>query len=355
MAISCVAIDDDQLALLIIKAYIGRFPELKMVQVFNNADAGLAFLQDNPVDILFIDINMPGISGIDLVRQLNTQPLTIFTTGDKEFAYECFQLSALDFLLKPIAFEHFSRSIQKALDYLELRRSKEKLSNNNGPDAKFNSSVLPLHPTKTPDIYAAGSRVITVLFCDIRNYTSLAEKVETKHTVALLQSYYSIMTEVIKQHHGTVIQYVGDEIFAAFGAPIAHETNELNAVACAVQMIKQLDTLNKLSHLVLPQPVQVGIGINAGEVFVGTIGSADKMDYSVTGDTVNTGKRIESLTKDKPNSIFISETVYQKVKGHFSIKFLDPVLVKGKQKEMAVFEVTNTPLSVTSDLPLQED
>jgi len=339
MAISCVAIDDDQLALLIIKAYIGRFPTLEIVQVFNNAHTGLEFLKNNSVDILFIDINMPGISGIDLVRELKTQPLTIFTTGDKDFAYECFQLSALDFLLKPIAFEHFSRSIQKALDYLEFRKPSKQLTVSE-QEPRINSSALPLHHDKTPDIYAAGSRVITVLFCDIRNYTSLAEKVETKHTVALLQSYYSIMTDVIKQHHGTVIQYVGDEIFAAFGAPIAHETNELNAVSCAVQMIKQLETLNKLSHLVLPQPVQVGIGINAGEVFVGTIGSADKMDYSVTGDTVNTGKRIESLTKNKPNSIFISETVYNKVKGHFSIKFLDPVLVKGKEKEMAIFEVT---------------
>jgi len=339
MAISCVAIDDDQLALLIIKAYIGRFPALEIVQVFNNAHTGLEFLKNNSVDILFIDINMPGISGIDLVRELKTQPLTIFTTGDKDFAYECFQLSALDFLLKPIAFEHFSRSIQKALDYLEFRKPNKQLTISE-QEPRIDSSALPLHSNKTPDIYAAGSRVITVLFCDIRNYTSLAEKVETKHTVALLQSYYSIMTDVIKQHHGTVIQYVGDEIFAAFGAPIAHETNELNAVSCAVQMIKQLETLNKLSHLVLPQPVQVGIGINAGEVFVGTIGSADKMDYSVTGDTVNTGKRIESLTKNKPNSIFISETVYNKVKGHFSIKFLDPVLVKGKEKEMAIFEVT---------------
>jgi len=338
MAISCIAIDDDQLALLIIKAYIGRFPTLQIVGVFSSAQAGLEFLQDNPVDILFIDINMPAISGIDLVRRLKTPPLTIFTTGDKDFAYECFQLSALDFLLKPIAFEHFSRSIQKALAYLELRKPPEPSSSEQA--LQINSAVLPLHPNKTPDIYAAGSRVITVLFCDIRNYTSLAEKVETKHTVALLQSYYSIMSEVIKQHHGTVIQYVGDEIFAAFGAPVVHETNELNAVSCAVQMIKQLDILNQLSHLVLPQPVQVGIGINAGEVFVGTIGAADKMDYSVTGDTVNTGKRIESLTKNKPNSIFISETVYNKVKDYFSIKFLDPVLVKGKEKEMAVFEVT---------------
>ena len=353
MAISCVAIDDDQLALLIIKGYVSRFSELCLVRTFSEAQAGLVFLRENPVDILFIDINMPGITGIDLVRQLKVQPLTIFTTGDKDFAYECFQLSALDFLLKPIAFEHFTRSILKALDYLDIRKPKEQLDTSEH-DIKISSTALSLHPDKTPDIYAAGSRVITVLFCDIRNYTSLAEKVETKHTVALLQSYYSIMTDVIKQHHGTVIQYVGDEIFAAFGAPIAHETNELNAVSCAVQMIKQLETLNKLSHLVLPQPVQVGIGINSGEVFVGTIGSADKMDYSVTGDTVNTGKRIESLTKNKPNSIFISETVYNKVKGHFCIKFLDPVLVKGKEKEMTVFEVTNAPFPLISNSSLED-
>jgi len=121
MAIRCIAVDDEPLALDIIKAYVAKLPTLTLVQTFDDAIAASEFLRTASIDLLFVDINMPDISGIDLVRSLEKKPLVIFTTAYKNFAYEGFQLEAIDYLLKPIAFEPFAKAVKKALDFLEYK------------------------------------------------------------------------------------------------------------------------------------------------------------------------------------------------------------------------------------------
>lgn len=114
----CVAVDDEPLALDIIKAYIAKIPALTLVQAFDDAIVASEFLRVTAIDILFVDIQMPDITGVDLVRALGKKPVVIFTTAYKNYAYEGFQLEAIDYLLKPIAFENFSKAVRKALDYL---------------------------------------------------------------------------------------------------------------------------------------------------------------------------------------------------------------------------------------------
>lgn len=121
MQIRCVAIDDEPLALDLIREYIQHFPALKMVQTFDDAISGSEYLRNNPVDLLFIDINMPDISGIELVRSLKLKPMIIFTTAHKKFALEGFDLDALDYLLKPIQMDRFSKAVNKALDYFRYK------------------------------------------------------------------------------------------------------------------------------------------------------------------------------------------------------------------------------------------
>jgi len=183
-------------------------------------------------------------------------------------------------------------------------------------------------------------RNITVLFCDIRGFTPMSEEMTPKEVVSFLNDYYSIMTDVIRRHNGTVAQFVGDEIFAAFGAPIATENNEQNATFCALEMMEKLSELNSNYQQKLNREIKMGIGINAGEVVAGNLGSEERIDYSMTGDTVNTGKRIETITKEMPNTVLISQTVYEKVKDLFSFKEFDPILVKGKKEKVQVYQVS---------------
>lgn len=121
MPLKCIAIDDEPPALVLLKEYISRTPALQLVQGFDDAIAGGEFLRNNPVDLLFIDINMPDISGLDLVRSLEQRPMIIFTTAHKKFAIDGFELDAIDYLLKPISFERFSKAVSKAVEYADYK------------------------------------------------------------------------------------------------------------------------------------------------------------------------------------------------------------------------------------------
>jgi two-component system LytT family response regulator len=121
--LKCIAIDDEPLALKLIREYVSRFPVLQMVRTFDDAINGAEFLKQTPVDLLFIDINMPDITGIDLVRSLEKKPIVIFTTAYKNFAFEGFELEALDYLLKPIDFKRFTKAVEKAIDYYKYKNA----------------------------------------------------------------------------------------------------------------------------------------------------------------------------------------------------------------------------------------
>src|SRR5882757_7655478 len=121
MQLKCIAIDDEPLALELIKQYIKRVPGLQLVQTFDDAISGGEFLRMNTVDLLFIDINMPDITGIELVRSLKDKPATIFTTAYKKFAFEGFELEAVDYLLKPISFERFSKAVQRVIGFHAIK------------------------------------------------------------------------------------------------------------------------------------------------------------------------------------------------------------------------------------------
>lgn len=125
MSIKCIAIDDEPPALVLLREYISKCSGLALVQTFEDAITGSEFLKSNPIDLLFIDINMPDITGLDLVRSLNIKPLIIFTTAHKKFAIDGFELAAIDYLLKPISFERFSKAVTKAIEYFEYRKKTE--------------------------------------------------------------------------------------------------------------------------------------------------------------------------------------------------------------------------------------
>jgi two-component system, LytTR family, response regulator len=131
MPLKCIAIDDEPLALELVKDYVAKTPGLQLIQTFDDAISGGEFLRSNPVDLLLVDINMPDITGIDLVRSLQEKPMIIFTTAHKKFAIEGFELDAIDYLLKPISFERFSRAVAKAIEYHQYRKlAKEETAEN---------------------------------------------------------------------------------------------------------------------------------------------------------------------------------------------------------------------------------
>lgn len=121
MPITCIAIDDEPPALLLLTQYIAQFNQLQLVHTFSDAISGSEYLRNNPVDLLFIDINMPDITGLDLVKSLEQKPMIVFTTAYKKFALEGFELDAIDYLLKPVSPERFAKAVNKAVEYHQFK------------------------------------------------------------------------------------------------------------------------------------------------------------------------------------------------------------------------------------------
>jgi adenylate cyclase len=185
-------------------------------------------------------------------------------------------------------------------------------------------------------------RQMTVLFSDMRGFTALTEKGKPEDIVAQLNDYFTRMVKVLFEHRGTLDKFVGDMVMALFGAPLDDEAHAEHAVQTALAMVRALDVLNaEWETFGLPR-LDIGIGINTGEMVAGNIGSETIMSYTVIGDAVNLGARLESLNKEYGTRIIISESTRALLKGQYDIRPLGSVTVKGKSRAVAIFEVRPT-------------
>jgi adenylate cyclase len=180
---------------------------------------------------------------------------------------------------------------------------------------------------------------VAVLFSDIRNFTTMSERISAEEVVGLLNEYFSAMIVPIFHHEGTLDKYIGDAIMAVFGAPVAHDNDAERAVRAAMEMRHALHRFNEArSRRGLP-PIETGIGITLGEAVSGNIGGEQRMDYTVIGDTVNLASRLEGLTKDFETKIIVNEDVYQEIKDIIPAVDLGNVQVKGKGEAVRIFGI----------------
>ena len=182
---------------------------------------------------------------------------------------------------------------------------------------------------------------VSILFSDIRGFTTLSEQLSPEVVVAILNEYLDTMTRVIFAHGGTLDKFIGDAIMAFWGAPIVSSAHAADSVAGAMAMVEELQALRqrwssraefKGIHL------EIGVGINTGEVVVGNIGGEKKLDYTVIGDNVNLASRLEGLTKQYGVTLIIAETTYQKVREQVICRVVDRVRVKGKKNSVTIYE-----------------
>jgi len=189
---------------------------------------------------------------------------------------------------------------------------------------------------------ARGKRTeLTVLFSDIRGFTTMSEKMAPDEVVDLLNEYLGVMTDVIHKYGGTIDKYEGDLIMSFFNAPIPQPDHAKRAVAAAIDMRLTLDQLKArwAKDGSRPTNFEMGIGLNTGDAFVGLIGSERRINYTCIGDSVNLASRVQDLTKDLQWPLLITEFTYEFVKDHFECEFADSVLVKGKTKPVGMFRV----------------
>lgn len=178
---------------------------------------------------------------------------------------------------------------------------------------------------------------MTVVFSDIRSFTTISESLEPKQVVKLLNIHLDAMTQATFDHNGTMDKFIGDATMAFWGAPLPDKDHALNATRAMFQMHKAMSQVNATLKQEGMPPIAIGIGGNTGQVILGNIGSSQKLDYTVIGDAVNLGSRLEGLTKQYGVPLLISEFTYEKIKQQIPCAPIDLVRVKGKLKPIKIY------------------
>ena len=310
-----LVVDDDALNRRLLTATLAR-EGLRTTSATDGAEA-LTAIHDDPPDVILLDVEMPGIDGFGVLERIKGDEATrhlpvIMISGldDTESVVRCLEIGADDFLPKPFDAAILRARINAGLD----RKALHELERDRVRDIFMRFLPEPL----VDDVLArtdGDARIHpelltgTVLFGDLRRFTSFAESRPVGEVIEALNTYLTLMTDAVLDHGGTLAHYMGDGIMAAFGAPVANDEHADLALAAARAMAgEQLATFNAwLSASGVEQPLRMGIGINSGPVLSGSVGSPRRLDYTVIGDTVNTASRIEAMTKELDHAVLFSE------------------------------------------------
>jgi len=241
-------------------------------------------------------------------------------------------------LVQPVAVGALALFFGTAYQYFIEGREKRKVSKLFG---RYVSRDVYTQLMAHPDSAQLGGkrREMSVLFSDIRGFTTVTERGDPEELVGQLNEYFSRMVEIVFKHKGTVDKFVGDMVMALFSAPVDDPDHAENAVLAAIEMVKVLGELNQAWTARGMTQLDIGIGVNSGDMIAGNIGSSSIMSYTVIGDNVNLGSRLESLNKEYKTRIIISDATRTRLTGQHDIAPLGDVVVKGKSKAVAIFEI----------------
>ena len=222
--------------------------------------------------------------------------------------------------------------------FLNESRNKEQIKNAMG---KYLSQDVMQNVVKDIENLGLGGKraVVTVLFSDIRGFTSMSEKMPAEEVSNILNEYFAQMEPIIRKYNGVINKFIGDAIMVIFGEPIQDLNHPKNAVKCAYEMLKKVNYLRE-KWLEQGRPrFEIGIGINTGEVFIGNIGTENRMEYTAIGDSVNLASRIEGYNKVYKTNLLVSSSTYNFISDCADVIKIKEVQIRGKSKKMDIYEV----------------
>ncbi|MBW2117774.1 MAG: adenylate/guanylate cyclase domain-containing protein [Deltaproteobacteria bacterium] len=222
--------------------------------------------------------------------------------------------------------------------YVTEERERKKIK---GAFSYYVSSSVVNEVLKHPEQLKLGGdkKDLSVLFSDIRGFTSISEGMTPEELVNLLNEYLTVMTDIVFKYDGTLDKYIGDALMAIYGAPLEQQNHPASACHSALEMMQELKKLNEKWIAEGKSPLNIGIGINTGDMMVGNMGSDQRFDYTVMGDAVNLGARLEGANKNYRTNILISEFTYERVKDEFVCMEVDSVRVKGKTLPVRIYQL----------------
>ncbi len=304
--------------------------------------------------VILQDLVMPEIEGLTLVRYLRANPSTqhvpLIVLSSKETAdikAQAFALGANDYLVKlPDKLEVIARIRYHStayINFLERNEAIKELEKANrlirSTFGRYLSDDIVDTILESPSGMKLGGekRVVTVMMTDLRGFTALTERLPAESVVAIINNYLEVMTDIILRYQGTIDEFIGDAILAIFGAPIERQDDAQRAVACALEMQLAMTEVNQRNQAAGYSEVEMGIGINTGELVVGNVGSSKRTKYGVVGRNVNLASRIESYTVG--GQVLISKSTEQACGNILHISQQIEVIPKGMQNPIMVSEV----------------
>jgi adenylate cyclase len=314
----------------------------------DNGFAALTSIGTEPPDLVLLDVEMPGLDGIEVLERIKSDAtmrhipvIMISGVDDSDSVVRCLKGGADDFLPKP-----FDASILRARIGAGLNRKRlTDLEQDRVRDvfARFLPEPIVAEMLTRSDGQPSIRPVrlwATVMFVDLRGFTTFADSAAVDEIVPVLNRYQATMGDAVLDHGGTVVDYLGDGLMAAFGAPIETVDHADRAVAAARDMADaRLDDFNGwLTAERIDQRFGMGIGLNSGRVMSGTFGSERRFDYAVIGDTTNTAARIQDLTKQTGNSILLADQTRTNMTGSTDgLAFVDEFDIRGKQSRIKLW------------------
>ncbi len=363
-------VDDEQDLEILIRQLFRREVRKNEIELTfaKNGQEALNIFDENPeIEVVFSDINMPEMDGLTMLEKLCEknkilQTIIMSAYGDMQNIRTAMNRGAFDFLTKPINFEDLNATLNKSLKYvnklkegIDAQKKALELDVRN----KFMRNVFGRYMTDdvvnnlldSPEGLDLGGKkqTVTIMMSDLRGFTSLSERYSADEIISYLNSYLEAMINVIMSHQGTIIEIIGDGIFVVFGAPVYYPDHAQKSLACAIDMQLAMQTFNEKNVLNSLPSVEMGIGLNTGEVVVGNIGSLKRAKYGVVGNHVNLAARIESFTVG--NQIFISEATCNQVKESAIVKSSSTVQLKGIKRSVTIYEITGLKNNLEKQIP----
>ncbi len=238
----------------------------------------------------------------------------------------------------PLVCQFVTSVFAYSFKFITENRNKEKIKQAMGK--YLSQDVMRSVVNNIDDLKLGGKRaVVTVLFSDIRGFTSMSEKMSAEDVSMILNEYFTEMEPIITKYNGVINKFIGDAVMAIFGEPIQDINHPQNAVKCAYEMLKKVEYLREKWLYEGKPKIEIGVGINTGEVFIGNIGSESRMEYTVIGDTVNLASRIESYNKVYRTNLLVSSSTYEYISDIADVIKISEVQIRGKAKKMNIYEV----------------
>lgn len=310
------------------------------VETAENGRQALEKLRMDSFDLVLLDIEMPEMNGYQVLEiclqdpELREIPVIMTSSLDElGSVVKCIELGAEDYLNKPLNPILLQARVNASLEKKRLRDEQRKLFRT------FATREVADELLKTG--FSLGGNYIdaSVMFADIRSFTTLVEKQDPADTIDLLNDYFALMFEAIVGHHGTVNQLEGDGLMAIFGAPVHHAGHREHAVRAALEMIELLKDFNRERAAQEKASIEIGIGIATGRVIAGYTGTQHRATYTCVGDTVNLAARIENYTKDTESPILIDQYTKEGLPPEMNVQALGPIVFKGKRQPIHIFAV----------------